>query len=189
MTGATTRCRKAAALLLLLGGAAHTLARADGPHIAFHETGGAYTVTLFSAPDPLVTGPVALNLLVQNGSDGALAPSATASGRLTLAGHAPVPFQLTPGGAANPQLLGSTVALPTPGDYALTLEVTGSPGSGNSGVGPLSFHGTLPVEPNHDRRDIVLWAVFLPLGLVGLFLANQYAKQEMRRRRVPVARS
>ena len=170
-----------AAILLALASCA--AARADGPHIAFHGTQGAYTITLFSAPDPLVAGPADLTLLVQNAADGSLARVPAATGQLTLPGHAPVSFRLTPGGAANRQLPGATVRLPSAGTYALRLRLT-SPTAAT-----LLFSGTLPVEANHGRRNTVLWAVFLPVVLIALFLVNQYAKQLRRaRRKAPPAR-
>lgn len=152
-------------------------ARADGPHIAFHGTDGAYTVTLFSAPDPLVAGPAELNLLVQKGEDGSMVSAAEISGELALAGHAPVPFRLSSGGAANRQLPGAAVLLPDAGVYELAMEVR------VAGSAPLHFAGSLPVDANHGRRNTVVWAVALPVGLILLFLVNQYAKGELRRGR------
>jgi len=158
----------AVAFFIFVGNIAH----ADGPHIAFHETQGAYTVTLFSAPDPLITGPVALTLLVQNAGDGALAPLASASGQLTLYGHAAIPLTFAHGGASGAQLMGATVPLADAGTYALRIRV-----GGNAGKAPASFSGELSVQANHGQRNTVLWAVFLPLTLILLFLANQYAKE------------
>lgn len=146
---------------------------ADGPHIAFHGTEGAYTVTLFSAPDPLVAGPAELNLLVQKAEDSSLVSPAEISGELTLDGHAPVPFVLAPGGAANAQLPGARVLLADAGAYALRLRVH------VAGAAPVSFAGTLPVETNHGTRNTVVWALVLPGLLIVLFLVNQYAKGEL----------
>lgn len=159
-------------VLLLLACAA----RADGPHIAFHGTAGSITVTLLSAPDPLVAGPADLALLVQNTSDSMVTPGASARGELTLPGHTPVAFLLTRGGGGtgNGQMLGVTVPLPAAGDYKLTLEV-------QAGGAAAHFSADLPVELNNGRRNTVLWTVFAPLVLIVLFLVNQYAKQGIRR--------
>lgn len=146
------------------------VARADGPHIAFHGTSGPYAATVFSAPDPLVTGPVDLNILVQRADDGSLVRSAQASGQLTLPGHAPIQFVFVPGGP----LPAATVPLPDPGMYVLTLEIA------VPGAAPLHFEGSLPVEANHGTRDTVAWAVTVPVLLILLFLLNQYAKGQMR---------
>ncbi len=161
---------------VLAGMMAGMPARADGPHIAFHATGGAYAVTVFSAPDPLVAGPAGLTLLVQSAADGSLLRGAGASGELTLPGRAPVRFTLAPG-AAGKELPHSSVVLGTPGAYRLALRVT-APGTAEA-----SFTGVLPVEANHGKRNTVLWAVFLPLLGVVLFLANQQGKRQMRRER------
>ena len=157
------------------------VARADGPHIAFHGTEGAYTVTLFTAPDPLVAGPAGLTLLVQNTGSGALLGQATASGQLLLAGHAPVAFTLGPADGGN--LPSATVRLPLAGSYALQLHVAAA------NEEAADFAGTVPVAENHGRRNTVLWALLLPVLCIGLFLVNQYGKARMRlyggRRAVP----
>ena len=174
-----SRCIFSLAILLSLA----CTARADGPHIAFHGASGSITVTLFSAPDPLVAGPADLALLVQNTSDSAIIPGASAHGELALPGHAPVAFTLTQGGGgtSNNQLLGATVPLPAAGDYTLTLAVQAA------GV-PAHFSGDVPVELNNGRRNTVLWTVLVPLVLILLFLVNQYAKSYagQLRRRLPV---
>ena len=145
----------------------------DGPHVAFHGTEGAYTVTLFSAPDPLVAGPAEFSLLVQNASDGALAAAGGAKGRLALSGSPAIAFAFAPGGGGNAQMAGATVQLPQSGSYALQLDLSEPPGV------VVHFAGVLPVEPNHGKRNTVLWAVFVPPMIVFLFLANQYGKQRL----------
>ena len=161
-------------LLLCLTFAALTPALADGPHIALHATQGAYEITLFTAPDPLVTGPVQMTLLVQNPETGALLPHVSARGDLKTAAGARVPLTLTLGGSSNAQLVGQTVKLMAPGSYTLRLEVSAAGGAAQV------FRGELPVDTNRGKRNTVLWAVFLALAMVGLFLANQTAKQRLR---------
>lgn len=151
-----------AALLISLGALP---ALADGPHIAFHATQGVYTITLFSAPDPLVAGPVELTLLVQNAADGSGAAVSSAIGQLSLTDHAPLAFTLTPD-ASHQLLLRGTVSPPAPGEYRLSLR-----------TGAVVFTGTLPVAANHSRRTAVIWASLLPGVIVMLFLINQHAKQ------------
>jgi hypothetical protein len=172
VTGAAYTRRIAAFLVVALGTA--TAALADGPHIALHATQGRYEVTLFSAPDPLVTGPVELTLLVQDANTGALLSDVTAGGALVPASGAAIPLTLTPGGSSNRQLWGETVRIAAPGNYTLHLRVT-------AGGGPVAeFSGGLPVDANRGKRNTVLWAVFVLLASIGLFLANQTAKQRLR---------
>ncbi len=155
-----------------LGGLAPAFA--DGPHIALHATQGRYEITVFTAPDPLVTGPVELTLLVQDPQTGALLPGVSAEGSLTPASGAAVPLTLTVGGSSNSQLTGETVKLTNPGNYTLRLRISAAAGA------PQVFSGTLPVDTNRGKRNTVLWAVFLVLAMIGLFLANQTAKQRLR---------
>lgn len=143
---------------------------ADGPHIAFHATQGNMAVTVFSAPDPLVAGPVDLNLLVQRADDGGMVV-AQVSGRLVRDGTAiPFAFAASEGG----RLPEADVRVPVAGDYRLGLDV-------RTAEGLQHFEGGLQVSENHGQRNTVLWAVFLPLVLVLLFLANQEAKRQLRR--------
>ncbi len=173
--------RAVVTLPLLMVAMSFAAARADGPHIAFHATQGAYTVTLFSAPDPLTAGPAELTLLVQRAADGTLLPTARATGQLALASQPVLRFSLTPGGAGERQLPIATVRLTQAGTYALDLRVT-APDEALA-----EFHGTLPVIANHGQRNTVLWAVFLPGVLVAFFLANQYGKAQLRRARARAA--
>ena len=147
---------------------------ADGPHIALHATQGPYEITLFTAPDPLVTGPIQLTLLVQNSQTGALLPGTSAHGSLIPPSGAAVPLTLVLGGSSNAQLAGETVKLVAPGKYTMRLTVSAAGGATEV------FTGELPVDTNRGKRNTVHWAVFLALGMIGLFLANQTAKQRMR---------
>ena len=160
-------------LLSLLVLAAPFSAFADGPHIALHATQGRYEITVFTAPDPLVTGPIQLTLLVQDVATGALLPGVSASGSLTSTSGPVAPLTLVPGGSSNRELSGETVKLANPGSYTLRLRVSAA-------GGPVEeFSGALPVDANRGKRNSVLWAVFLAAALIGLFLANQTAKQRL----------
>lgn len=160
------------ALLLALAGCLPALA--DGPHIAFHGSQGAYTVTLFTAPDPLVSGPVEFTLLVQNASDGTVVSRPRATVDLTLKGQPTVHVALAAGGATNRLLPGAVATLIRPGAYELAIEVS------SGGAPPVTFHGGLPVDSNNGRRNTLLISAGLTLLLIVLFLVNQYARQQRR---------
>jgi hypothetical protein len=163
-------------LLALLGVGALGPAFADGPHIALHATQGRYEITVFTAPDPLVTGPIQLTLLVQDAETGALLPGVEAGGSLTPASGPAVPLTLALGGSSNKELMGETVKLANPGSYTLQLRISAA------GRSPQVLTGTLPVDANRGKRNTVLGAVFLALAMVWLFLANQSAKQTGKQR-------
>ncbi len=146
---------------------------ADGPHIAFHGTDGPYTVTVFSAPDPLVAGPVELSLLVQAAPDGPPIVDPQVQGQLALPGHQPIALSFA-GGVGSSRLLVANVKLTEPGQYRLILAVVGPAGAA------ARFQEVLEAAPNHGKRNTVLWAVVLPSGLILLFLANQYGKARLR---------
>lgn len=152
-------------------------ARADGPHIALHAVAGGYEVTLFSAPDPLVAGPVQLTVLVQDAQSGTVLSPVSVTGSLSLKGasaHA-MGLHFAHAGSSNLQLPGQALTMPAPGDYMLLLRVQAP------GRLPVVLHGDLPAGTNRGRRDTVLWAVFAVAGMICLFLANQKARQAMQR--------
>jgi hypothetical protein len=163
--------------LALLGAGALAPAFADGPHIALHATQGRYEITVFTAPDPLVTGPTQLTLLVQDPETGALLPAVEATGSLIPTSGPAVPLTLVLGGSSNKELTGETVKLAKPGNYTLRLRISAAGGL------PQIFSGSLPVDTNRGKRNTVLWAVFPALAMIGLFLANQTAKQRLRKAR------
>ncbi len=147
-----------------------TLLRADGAHIAFRASSGAYAVTLFTAPEPLVSGPADLSLLVQDQATGEVLNDATVTGSLTSAAGASMPIVLTHGLASNKLLLAAAPNLPGPGSFTLALEVE------RPGTAPASFTTVLAVAANHRRRTTLIFALVLPLAAILLFLVNQQAK-------------
>ncbi len=145
-------------------------ALADGPHIALHGTQGAYAVTLFTSPDPLVTGKIELALLVTQGEGGS-AIAVRQAGVSMRADHSePVEVNLQERDGA----MKGSAQVSQPGDYALGVIFETARGD------VVRLSGTLPVAENHGRRDIVIWSVLFPLLAVVIFLANQSAKQNLR---------
>ncbi len=157
---------------LLLSALGH--ARADGAHIALHTTRGACTVTLFTAPEPLVSGPADLSLLVQDAATGEVLSDATATGTLAHDGAEPLSFALTHALAGNKLLLAAAPVFAQPGNYTLTLRVE------RNGAAPATVTTVLAVAPDHRRRTTLLFALVLPLAAILLFLVNQYSKDKRR---------
>ena len=172
-----------ACALVLLG---TSPAFADGGHIALRASSEAYSITLFTAPDPLVAGPIDLSLLVQDPATGQVLGNATATAVLTALPHtAPSPatpnltppqpatlhLVLTRAAASNKLLLAAVPVLPAPGSYTVVIHVR------RPGAPEGTFTTTILAAPNHRRRTTLLFALVLPLAAVLLFLANQWAKQ------------
>ncbi len=167
---------RCAIVLLCLG---TSLARADGGHIALRAASGPYRITLFTAPEPLVSGPVDLSLLVEDAASGEVMEEVTAAGSLTPADGATIPFVLTRAAASDKLLLAATPTLPAPGLYVLVLHVE------HPGAQPAGFTVRLAVGADHRRRTTLIFALAIPFGAILLFLINQQAK--LRRRAGPPA--
>src|SRR2546427_7771888 len=46
-------------------------ARSDGGAVRLRESAGAFTITVFTSPDPIAAGPIDVSVLVQDRADGA----------------------------------------------------------------------------------------------------------------------
>jgi hypothetical protein len=63
-------------------------ARSDGGAVRMRESAGAFTITVFTPPDPLVAGPIDVSVLVQDRADGAAILDGLVKLRLTsTSGH------------------------------------------------------------------------------------------------------
>ncbi len=144
-------------------------ALADGGHIALHATSGSVTITVFTSPEPLVTGPADFSVLVQDAASDEPLAGARVQGTLTTQQRrVPIGFARSGG------LMAAAVRLPEAGSYRLDLSVE-SPGTPTA-----VFSTTLMVEASHERRTTVIVALVFPLVVIGLFLVNQQLKAHRR---------
>ena len=163
----------AACLLLAIGA---TPARADGGAMLLHQDAGAFTITLFAAPQPLHTGAADLSVMVQDRSNGevlldpvidltvvdlTVGPQAANATQQTV--------RLSKGQASNRLLQASTVHFSAAGKWRLILAVH----RGNDSA-QLSTECT--VEPDHSRATLVWFYVLLPLAIILLFILHQALK-------------
>jgi hypothetical protein len=145
-------------------------AYADGAHIAMRAVSGPYSVTLFTAPEPLVSGPADLSLLVEDAATGVVLGEATADGVLTCGDARPVRMTLSHEAAANKLLLAANPTITRAGNCTLVLQI-GQPGSAT-----VSVSAVLRVAEDHRRRTTLLFALVLPGVVILLFLVNQRVK-------------
>jgi hypothetical protein len=158
-----------AAVLLLAASA--TAAHGDGGAMLLHQDAGAFTLTLFAAPQPLRTGAADLSVMVQDRSSGEVLLDPIIDLTITPeAGDAtPQTARLAPGQATNRLLQAATVNFAKPGKWRLTLSVH----RGNDVAG-LSTECT--VEPDRSRARLVWFYVLLPIGVILLFVIHQALK-------------
>jgi hypothetical protein len=157
------------------------VAYADGAHIALHATSGDYTITVFTAPDPLVAGPVDISVLVQDRATDTVLGDARVTATLSGVGE-PLHLDLTHVAASNKLLLAANPVLDAAGSYNLQFQVE------RPEAPAASFSVTLPVSANHRRRTTLLFSLALPLAAILLFLVNQQVKRKASlRRRLPLS--
>jgi hypothetical protein len=149
------------AALLMWAAAAY----GDGGTMLLHQDSGAFTVTLFAAPQPLRMGDADLSVMVQDRSSGEVLLDPTI---LLTVGTEPT-VRLQKGQAANRLLQSATVHFSKPGPWRLALSVQ----RGNDSV-QLSTECT--VEPDTSRATLVWFYVLLPVGIILLFILHQALK-------------
>jgi hypothetical protein len=149
------------AALLLWTAAAH----GDGGAMLLHQDSGAFTVTLFAAPQPLRTGDADLSVMVQDRTSGEVLLDPTIN--LTVGTNQTV--RLEKGQASNRLLQAATVHFPHPGSWRLAISVQ----RGNDSA-QLSTECT--VVPDTSRATLVWFYVLLPVGIILLFTLHQALK-------------
>jgi hypothetical protein len=158
----------AAVLMLGMGAAA---AFADGGTVLLHQDAGAFTITLFAAPQPLRTGAADFSVMVQDRSTGEvlLDPVIDLTFAPEAAGAPQQTARLAKGQASNRLLQASTLDFPSAGKWRLTLLV-------RRGNDQARLSTDFTVEPNHSRATLVWFYVLLPVGIILLFVIHQVLK-------------
>jgi hypothetical protein len=158
-----------AAFLMLTMGA--TAARADGGAMLLHQDAGAFTITLFAAPQPLHTGAADLSVMVQDRSSGEilLDPVIDLTVAPADANATQQTVRLAKGQASNRLLQASTVHFSSAGKWRIALAVR----RGND-TAQLSTGCT--VEPDRSRATLVWFYVLLPVAIILLFVLHQALK-------------
>jgi hypothetical protein len=158
----------AAFLMLTMG---TTAARADGGAVLLHQDAGAFTITLFAAPQPLRTGDADLSVMVQDRTSGEILLDPLID--LTIAPESPSvsprTLRLAKGQASNRLLQACTFHFPTAGTWHLALLI-------QRGHDQARLSTDCTVEPNHSRTTLVWFYILLPVGIILLFVIHQVLK-------------
>ncbi len=158
------------AAVLMLGMWA-TAALADGGTILLHQDAGAFTITLFAAPQPLRAGAADFSVMVQDRGSGEVLLDPVID--LTFAPEGASPPQqtvrLAKGLASNRLLQACTVHFSSAGKWRLTLLVRR--GNDEARLSTVCF-----VEPDHSRSTLVWFYVLLPVAVILLFAIHQFLK-------------
>ncbi|MGB8534837.1 MAG: hypothetical protein WCD57_00365 [Acidobacteriaceae bacterium] len=158
-----------AAFVMLAVGA--TAARADGGAMLLHQDAGAFTITLFAAPQPLRTGDADFSVMVQDRTSGEILLDPIID--LTVAPESPSAspetVRLAKGQASNRLLQACTVHFSTAGRWHLALRI-------RRGNDQAQLQTACTVEPNRSRATLVWIYVLLPVAIILLFIIHQALK-------------
>ncbi len=168
--GWNVSCRWAALTLsigLILAGA-DTRACADGGTVRLSEMQRPYRITALTSPNPIRSGPVEINVLVQDATTGDALPDSNV--RLSLAPRDEpdeARFYVAHSGATTNKLFHSaTFELPTAGEWTVAIEIEGPAGTARTSF-DVTAGDRLP-------RWASFWAWFSwPFLVVALFAVHQ----------------
>jgi hypothetical protein len=158
----------AASLMLIMGAIA---ARADGGAMLLHQDAGAFTITLFAAPQPLRAGDAELSVMVQDRTSGEvlLDPAVDLTVAPAAASETQQIVRLTKGQASNRLLQASTIHFSHAGKWRVTLAV-------RRGNDTAQLSTVCTVEPDRSRATLVWFYVLLPAAIILLFAIHQVLK-------------
>lgn len=158
------------AAVLMLGMWA-TAALADGGTVLLYQDAGAFTITLFAAPQPLRTGEADLSVMVQDRRSGAvlLDPVIDVTAAPDGVGASQRTVRLARGLAGNRLLQAGTLDFPSGGKWRLALLV-------RRGNDEARLTTECIVETNRSRFTLVCFFVLLPVAVILLFAIHQFLK-------------
>jgi hypothetical protein len=145
-------------------------ARGDGGAMLLHQDAGAFTLTLFAAPQPLEVGTADFSVLVQDRSTGEVLLDPVID--LTVAGET---VRLNRAQVSNRLLQAATVRFSRPGKQRLTLSV-------RRGTQIAQLNTDCTVEPDGSRVTLVWFYVLLPVPFILLFVTHQVLKLRSERK-------
>ena len=177
----TANIRATVAIALLSGAIGYVLgitgAHADGGTLQFKKSAGPFSITVFTTPSPLRSGPVDISLIIQSSDNQPLLDCVTEV-QLRKEGEVSIRSEATHGAAQNKLFYAAQVRIPKAGVW--DLEVTIRRGDDSAKVsGTITLAASKPVL-------LVYWrSLAIPPILISLFALNQWLK----RRRTAQVRS
>jgi hypothetical protein len=147
-----------------------TAAHGDGGTMLLHQDAGAFTVTLFAAPQPLEVGTADFSVMVQDRSTGEVLLDPAID--LTIAGTT---VRLGRGQVSNRLLQSAGVHLHSPGKQHLRLEI-------KRGRAKAQLDTEVTVERGRSRADLVWFYILLPIAIILLFVIHQGLKLRSERK-------
>jgi hypothetical protein len=161
-----------AALAALVVATSTPAVRADGGRMRLRQTSGAFSLTVFTAPEPLTVGPADVSVLVQDAATGDVVLDADVNVRVRAPGARAFVERPTLRGT-NRLLRAVSISFDAPGrwDYEVIARKSGA---------SVGVAGTLDVAPAVSRWRTAWPFLAAPPILIALFLAGA-----RRRRRAP----
>jgi hypothetical protein len=156
---------------------AAALAMGDGGRVRLRQDAGPYTITVFTAPEPLIAGPADVSVLVQDRTTGDVVLDAPVEVRLRPPDGARALAYATTAGR-NRLLRQAAVEVPFAGRWHLEVAV-------RRGTAEELVSALLPVEPA-SSRDASIWPFLAaPPVAVAVFALRKTRFRRRRREGIP----
>jgi hypothetical protein len=143
------------------------IARGDGGIVRLHEASGPFSVTVFTAGDPLQAGPIDVSVLVQDRQTGA--PMLDATVKLAIQpvfGTGPAVFTLATSEQANNKLLKAARITVPGGSYAVSVSLS-------KGHQEAVFVANLRIVAANPRVSTIWPLLIIPPFAIALFALHQ----------------
>lgn len=148
-------------------------AYADGGTLRLRQDAGPFTVSVFTAPQPLRAGSADVSVLVQDRASTEVLLDAEVTLTLRPPNGTLVVLPASHAQARNKLLQAAAVDLPGPGPWVLSISV-------RRGNEQATAACDLPVEPASPRLAGVWPLLALPPGAIVLFALNQWLRRRKR---------
>ena len=170
----TANIRATVAIALLSGAIGYVLgttwAHADGGTVQFKKSAGPFSITVFTTPSPLRSGPVDISLMIQSSDNQQPLLDCVTEVQLRKEGEVSIRSEATHGAAQNKLFYAAQVRVPKSGVW--DLDVTIWRGDDSAKVsGAITFAASNPVL-------LVYWrSLAIPPLFISLFALNQWLKR------------
>lgn len=145
------------------------LVSADGGSVQLQNIAGPFSVTLFTDPTPLRTGPADFSVMIQNRKTQEPLLDAYVRLSLRVGSGSTVNVKLTREQAKNKLLYAATINLPSSGSWQVEVDVT-------RGSDFASTSGDITVLPSKSPLLAYLGYFLIPPVAIALFVLHQWLK-------------
>ena len=170
----TANIRATVAIALLSGAIGYVLgitgAHADGGTVQFRKSVGPFSITVFTTPSPLRSGPVDISLMIQSSDNQQPLLDCATEVQLRKEGEVSIRSEATHGAAQNKLSYAAQVRVPKSGVWDLDVTI-------RRGDDSAKVSGAITVAASNPFLLVYWRSLAIPPILISLFALNQWLKR------------